>query len=236
MDGRTFEQPVLEEDLGLEIIQRPLVFHDRPGYLQIKRVVELIIVLAGLPFVLPLMAGCAFAIWLDSGRPIFFVQERVGRGGRRFNMIKFRTMVANVDDREHRQYMRKFVTGELGQSRNGVYKPASQSQITRVGRFLRKTSLDELPQLINVWRGDMSLVGPRPNLAWEVEAYQLWHHERLEIRPGITGLAQVHGRSSLPFEKIVQYDVEYVANMSLMLDLKILWLTARVLLKGIGAL
>lgn len=236
MEDRTLERAIAEADLGLEIVQRPLVFHDRPGFLRAKRLVDLLMVLATLPLALPLMAVCAAAIWLETGRPIFFVQERIGRGGQPFKMIKFRTMQANVDDREHRQYMRKFVTGELGQSRNGVYKPASQSQITRVGHVLRRTSLDELPQLINVWRGEMSMVGPRPNLPWEVEAYQLWHHERLEIRPGLTGLAQVHGRSSLPFEKIVQYDIEYVENMSFWLDLRILWLTVKVLLKGIGAL
>lgn len=236
MAEQTYERLLTEEDLGLEIIQRRLVFLDRPDYLRVKRAIDLLIVLAVLPLALPLMAVCALAILLDSGRPIFFVQERIGRGGRPFNMLKFRTMRADVDDREHRQYMRKFVTGELSQSRNGVYKPASQAQITRVGRLLRKTSLDELPQLINVLRGEMSVVGPRPNLRWEVEAYQLWHHERLEVRPGITGLAQVNGRSSLSFEKIVQYDIEYLENMSVWLDLKILWLTAKVLLKGVGAL
>ncbi len=236
MHDMTHERQVTEEDLGLEIIQRPLIFHDRPAYLRAKRVIDLLIVLAALPLALPIMAICALAIWIDSGRPILFVQERIGRGGQRFNMFKFRTMRADLDDRDHRQYLRKFVTGELGQNRNGIHKPASRSEITRVGRFLRKTSLDELPQLINVWRGEMSIVGPRPNLAWEVEAYQLWHHERLEIRPGITGLAQVNGRSSLSFEKIVQYDIEYLEKMSLWLDLKILWLTARVLLKGVGAL
>jgi lipopolysaccharide/colanic/teichoic acid biosynthesis glycosyltransferase len=236
MADQTYERLLTEEDLGLEIIQRRPIFRDRPVYLRVKRVIDLLIVLAVLPLALPLMAACALAIWLDSGRPIFFVQERIGRGGQRFHMLKFRTMRADVDDREHRQYLRKFVTGELGQSRNGVYKPASQAQITRVGHFLRKTSLDELPQIINVMRGEMSVVGPRPNLPWEVEAYQLWHHERLEIPPGITGLAQVNGRSCLSFESIVQYDIEYLENMSVWLDIKILWLTAKVLLKGAGAL
>jgi lipopolysaccharide/colanic/teichoic acid biosynthesis glycosyltransferase len=117
-----------------------------------------------------------------------------------------------------------------------VFKPPHTAQITRVGRILRKTSLDEPPQVINVLRGEMSLVGPRPNAAWEVEAYySLWHHERLEVLPGITGLAQVHGRSGLRFDNIVEYDIEYIRDMSPLLDFKIMVSTLRSVLVGNGA-
>jgi len=116
-----------------------------------------------------------------------------------------------------------------------VFKPFNSSQVTRVGRFLRKTSLDELPQILNVFKGEMSWVGPRPNVPWEVEEYRPWHHERLEVLPGITGLAQVKGRSSISFDRIVQYDIEYVQTQDLILDLKIIWQTFSTALWGNGA-
>jgi len=116
-----------------------------------------------------------------------------------------------------------------------IFKPIEDSQITRVGRFLRKTSMDELPQLFNVLKGEMSVVGPRPNVPWEVEEYQPWHYERLEVLPGITGLAQVRGRSAISFSRIVQYDIEYVEKQSLLFDFQILWLTVSSVLLGVGA-
>ncbi len=225
-----------EDALGIEVMRRPLVFRDRPGLRLAKRLIDLLICAAILPLVVPIMAVCALAVRLDSPGPVFFRQKRVGRGGRLFTMYKFRTMVANVDDREHRKYMKAFVTGQLGGGDGQqVFKPAEKSQVTRVGRVLRKTSLDELPQIINVLKGEMSIIGPRPNLPWEVEEYKLWQHERLEVLPGITGLAQVNGRSSIPFEKIVEYDVQYVNRLSLALDFEILARTALVIVKGLGA-
>ena len=133
--------------------------------------------------------------------------------------------------------MKAFVNGEIGDDENGgaIYKPVRASQITRVGRILRKTSLDELPQLVNVLTGEMSLVGPRPNVSWEVEAYQGWHQERLEVLPGVTGLAQVRGRSGLTFDSIVRSDIEYIERRSLALDLKILWWTLISVFLGEGA-
>ncbi|MBL8058808.1 MAG: sugar transferase [Anaerolineales bacterium] len=218
----------------LEIIRRATVTPEHPEYQAGKRLLDLLICVGCLPVALPLMLLAALAVAWDSPGPIFFVQERVGKGGRRFKMYKFRTMQANVDQSHHQAYMRAFVKGQTQANTGGSFKPASASQITRVGRFLRLTSLDELPQILNVLKGEMSIIGPRPNLAWEVDEYQLWHHARLEVLPGITGLAQVHGRSSIPFEKIIRYDAEYVAKMSLALDLKILWWTVRLLLRGIG--
>jgi len=223
--------------MDLLIINRPKVFPHRPAYRIAKRVMDVTLCLVALPLLLALMAFCALAIALDSNGPVFFVQERIGKGGRRYRMYKFRTMRHNLDDSHHRVFMRAFVKGQIGNEGNGkeIYKPIQASQITRVGRILRKTSLDELPQVINVLKGEMSLVGPRPNVPWEVEEYRLWHHERLEVLPGITGLAQVRGRSGISFEKIIQYDIEYVEHRSLIMDLKILVWTLASIVMGSGA-
>jgi lipopolysaccharide/colanic/teichoic acid biosynthesis glycosyltransferase len=193
--------------------------------------------LLALPLALPLLAICALVIHLDSPGPIFFVQERIGKGGRRFRLFKFRTMSHDLDDSSHRDFMKAFVNGRISDDEDGgaIYKPVQSSQVTRVGRILRKTSLDELPQLINVLRGKMSLVGPRPNVLWEFEEYKGWHNERLEVLPGITGLAQVRGRSGISFDSIVKYDIEYIERQSPTLDLKILWWTASSVIFGKGA-
>jgi len=223
--------------MDIWIVNRPRVLPVFTTYPVLKRIMDLVLCLLALPIVLPVGVLCALAIWLESGRPIFFIQERVGRGGRHFRMFKFRTMWANVDDSEHRKFMSAFVQGQAT-CKNGVkvYKPFQADQITPLGRILRKTSLDELPQLINVLKGEMSIVGPRPNVPWEVAEYRLWHHERLEVLPGITGLAQVRGRSGLTFNTIVRHDVEYVHNASVLLDVKILYWTVRSIFLGEGAL
>jgi lipopolysaccharide/colanic/teichoic acid biosynthesis glycosyltransferase len=250
--------------MELVIINPPRVFPYRKGYQIVKRVMDVVLCLLALPVVLPLMAICALAIRLDSPGPVLFIQERIGKGGRRFRMYKFRTMQHNLDDSAHRAFMKAYVNGEIGgdgdedgrgknshcvsvkssvnalfgNNGNGsgkVYKPIRASQVTRVGRILRKTSLDELPQIFNVLKGDMSLVGPRPNVPCEVDAYRSWHHERLEVLPGITGLAQVWGRSGISFDRIVRYDIAYVENQSPALDLKILWWTVLSAVAGEGA-
>lgn len=133
--------------------------------------------------------------------------------------------------------MRAYVKGEFTEDDDGnkVFKPVSGDQILRVGRIMRKTSLDELPQIINVLRGEMSIIGPRPNVPWEVDVYRPWHHERLEVLPGITGLAQVRGRSSINFNSLVRYDIAYIEQQSLLLDIKILWWTFKTILYGKGA-
>jgi lipopolysaccharide/colanic/teichoic acid biosynthesis glycosyltransferase len=223
--------------MDLEIVSRPRALPTVGRYALAKRALDLLLCCLALPLVLPLGLVCALAIALETGRPIFFVQERIGRGGRPFRMIKFRTMLAALDDSEHREFMRDFVRGSLKHTAHGqvVFKPFQASQVTPLGRLLRKTSLDELPQLINVLKGEMSLIGPRPNVPWEVAEYALWHHERLEVLPGITGLAQVHGRSGLTWDTIVSYDLEYVANASLWLDLKIIYWTIRSIVLSEGA-
>jgi len=248
--------------MELVIINRPRVFPFRRGYEIAKRVMDVVICLLALPVVLPLMFICALAIKLDSRGPVLFIQERVGKGGRRFRMYKFRTMEHNLDNSSHQAFMKAYVNGQVdgdegksGENGNGrclsirptvsapfgdngnsrIYKPIRASQVTRVERVLRKTSLDELPQILNVLKGEMSLVGPRPNVACEVDEYRSWHHERLEVLPGITGLAQVRGRSAISFDQIVRYDIEYVEKQSLALDFKILWWTLITVLLGTAA-
>jgi len=242
MDWRIIDrtkQPAddLAQQLDLVVIRRPRVLSRRSRYRMVKRLMDLTLCLLALPFVMPVMAICAAIVYLDSSRPIFFVQERIGKGGRVFRMYKFRTMRPNLDDANHRAFMKAFVNGQIEHSPDGrvIFKPVQASQITPAGRILRKTSLDELPQIINVLKGEMSLVGPRPNVPWEVEEYRFWHHERLEVLPGITGLAQVRGRSGIPFEKIIQCDLEYVEHQSLITDLKILLWTFIPIVKGAGA-
>ncbi len=224
--------------MDLIIINRPRVFPYHTGYTVAKRAMDVMLCILSLPMVLPLMLLSALAIALDSEGPIFFIQERIGKGGRPFKMYKFRTMQHNLDDSNHRAFMKAFVAGQIGSDDDEgqeIYKPIQASQITRVGRVLRKASLDELPQLINVLKGEMSLVGPRPNVPWEVEEYRGWHNERLEVLPGITGLAQVRGRSGISFDRIVKYDVEYFEKRSLVLDIQILWWTVTSVLGGKGA-
>jgi len=249
--------------MDLVVINQPRVFPYRRTYQIVKRVMDVVLCLLSLPLTLPLMTVCALAIYLDSPGPALFIQERIGKGGRRFRMCKFRTMQHNLDDSFHQAFMKAFVNGQIGGDGNGkddgshlhgafvraftneqtggngngkqIYKPIQASQITRVGRILRKTSLDELPQIFNVLKGEMSLVGPRPNVSWEVEEYRLWHSERLEVLPGITGLAQVRGRSGISFDRIVRYDIEYFEKRSLALDLKILWWTMSAVARGTAA-
>ncbi len=250
--------------MELVIVNRPQVLPYRRIYQIAKRVMDLTICTLALPLVLPLMGLCALLIRLDSPGPAFFIQERIGKGGRPFRMYKFRTMRHDLDDSFHRTFMKAFVNGQIGgageNGKNGangnlhgafkkalvnpqpedngngqVYKPFRTSQVTRVGRILRKTSLDELPQFINVLKGEMSLVGPRPNVPWEVAEYRPWHHERLEVLPGVTGLAQVRGRSGISFDIIVKYDIEYVERQSVALDWKILWWTVAAVFFGEGA-
>ena len=203
----------------------------------LKRAIDLAITLMVLPMMMPLMALVALLVRFDSPGPALFKQKRVGKDGRIFQIYKFRTMTHNLDNSHHQAFMKAFVQGEIGDESNDkvVFKPFTDSQITRVGRILRKTSLDELPQLINILKGDMSLIGPRPNVLWEVEAYKGWHMERLSVLPGITGLAQVNGRSAISFDTIVRYDVEYARSKSLWLDVQILWKTFTSVVAGKGA-
>ena len=188
----------------------------------------------------PIMLAIAAAIKLTSPGPIIFKQERFGLLGKKFEFLKFRSMYINNDPNIHRKYVEKLIKKEIKNDGNGegvdVYKIKDDPRITTVGKFLRKTSLDELPQFINVLKGEMSLVGPRPPIPYEVEKYDIWHKRRVfAIEPGITGLWQVKGRSRTTFDDMVRLDLKYIRNWSLWLDLKILIRTPWVVLSGKGA-
>lgn len=204
----------------------------------IKRTSDIVISALAILLLLPLWLVIALLIKLDSKGPVFYTQERVGMDGRLFLVFKFRTMKAGADSEIHREYQRAFIAGRaeanLGDDSKPTYKLRSDSRITRVGRVLRRTSLDEVPQLINVLMGDMSIVGPRPPIPYEVEAYQLWHRKRLDMKPGLTGLWQVSGRNRLPFEEMVRLDLFYIENWSLLLDIKIILRTGFVMIGGEG--
>jgi len=212
--------------------------HWNPHFI-IKRVFDVLVCGVGLLLLLPFLALIIVLIRLDSPGGAIFTQERIGRRGRRFKIYKFRTMSAGYDNEEHRKFMQDYIAGQVGGGTTGskeqIFKPPVEQAYTRVGRVLRKLSLDALPQLLNVLKGEMSLVGPRPNVPWEVEKYQLWHLSRLDVLPGITGLAQINGRSSLRFDEIVRYDILYVMHYSFWSDLEILWKTVGNVFTGRGA-
>jgi len=204
----------------------------------LKRTFDLIFAALAILLLLPLWLLIAIVIKLDSKGPVFYTQERVGMDGRLFLLYKFRTMKANADAELHREYQRAFIAGRaeanLGNDSKPTYKLLADPRITRIGKILRRTSLDEVPQLLNVLSGDMSLVGPRPPIPYEVEAYELWHRKRLDMKPGLTGLWQVSGRNRLPFEEMVRLDLFYIENWSLLLDLKIILRTGFVMIAGEG--
>lgn len=186
----------------------------------------------------PVLLLIAIGIRLDSpGSPIF-VQERVGKDGRRFKCYKFRCMPADNDDGEYKAYLSRYVRENapyrVDESGQGVYK-VDEMPVTRFGALLRKTNLDELPQLFNVLKGEMSLVGPRPDVPYAVDMYNDWHRERLRAKPGITGLWQVRGRRNLSFEDMVRLDVDYIKRQSLFLDTKIMLLTVKIILRRDGS-
>jgi exopolysaccharide biosynthesis polyprenyl glycosylphosphotransferase len=201
-----------------------------------KRTFDLILTILALTVLAPVWLVIALLIKLDSHGPVFYKQERVGMDGRVFLFYKFRSMHVGSDDAVHREFQRQYISGRpetnLGDEERPVYKLHGDVRITRVGRILRRTSLDELPQLFNVLRGDMSVVGPRPPIPYEVESYELWHRKRLDLKPGLTGLWQVSGRNRLPFEEMVRLDLYYIENWSLLLDLKIILRTLPVMLHG----
>jgi exopolysaccharide biosynthesis polyprenyl glycosylphosphotransferase len=202
----------------------------------LKRGSDLIIAALALAILSPLWLLIALLIKLDSRGPVFYKQERVGMDGRVFLFYKFRTMRAGTGDTQHREFQRRYIRGQpdsnQGDEERPAYKLRADDRVTRVGRVLRRTSLDELPQLFNVLRGDMSVVGPRPPIPYEVESYELWHRKRLDMKPGITGLWQVSGRNRLPFDEMVRMDLYYIENWSLFLDIKIVLQTVPVMWRG----
>jgi lipopolysaccharide/colanic/teichoic acid biosynthesis glycosyltransferase len=207
-----------------------------------KRLMDIVVSLTVLVVTLPLMAVIAAAIRLDSPGPVIFRQKRVkglGPNGApiTFEFLKFRSMRHNADTSVHRRFMAAFIAGKGSFDSAGqpVFKLNTDKRVTRVGALLRKTSLDELPQFLCVLRGDMSLVGPRPAIPYEVAQYKKWHRRRLAVAPGITGLWQVKGRSSVSFDDMVKWDIEYAADCSLGLDISILLHTLPAVFSGKGA-
>ena len=209
----------------------------RKAFRVTKRIMDVLISLAALLFLLPIFLLIACAIKLTSKGPVFFRQRRVGQFGKPFVFLKFRSMIVNNDAGAHKEYVQQLIAGKAEKQRGEdgqiVYKLTKDSRVTRVGAFLRKTSLDELPQFFNVLLGEMSLVGPRPPVPYEVEAYDIWHRRRLlEAKPGITGLWQVSGRNRVAFDDMVRLDLRYARTWSPWMDIKILARTPGALSEG----
>lgn len=207
----------------------------------IKRTMDIVGSVLALVVFSPLFVLISLVIKLTSKGPILFEQERVGQYGTTFTFLKFRSMHFINDDNVHKEYVNQFISGkadskQLEGSPNGIYKLVEDARVTRIGKFLRKTSMDELPQLLNVLKGEMSLVGPRPPIPYELESYDIWHRRRLsEAKPGITGLWQVNGRSKTTFDDMVRLDLRYARLWSLWLDIKIILATPRAVFSCEGA-
>ncbi|MEZ4870517.1 MAG: sugar transferase [Caldilineaceae bacterium] len=213
--------------MEMSLVRPTHVFLFRKNYQLAKRIMDIILCLCALPIVVPVVTLCGLLIWLDDPGPIFFRQLRTGKGGRRFRMFKLRTMATNAEEL-------KLKYAHLNELTWPDFKITDDPRVTRVGRFLRKTSLDELPQIFNILKGDMSWVGPRPT-SFDVSTYSLWHTERLEVLPGLTGLWQVSGRSDLDFDDRLRLDVEYIEQQSLWLDIRILIHTVTAIFSQRGA-
>lgn len=222
-------------------VQRVMVTErrGRRAYYWTKRTLDIVLALLLLILVSPLMLFIAVLIVLDSPGGALFVQERMGYDRRRgtlrtFRLYKYRTMIDHCDESVHRDYVRAWARGELSEDAER-YKLARDARVTRLGHLLRKTSLDELPQLWNVVRGEMSLVGPRPVPLYEVAEYEPWHYRRLLATPGLTGLWQVKARAQCALDEMARLDIDYIERQSLWLDLTIMALTIPAILSGRGA-
>jgi len=207
----------------------------------VKRMMDIVGGVFALILFSPVFLAVALAVKSTSRGPVFYRQRRIGQYGNSFVFLKFRSMYVNSDAAVHKKYVQQLIAGKADThpangNGQGVYKLTKDSRITRVGEFLRKTSLDELPQFLNVLKGEMSLVGPRPPVPYEVEAYDIWHRRRLlEAKPGITGLWQISGRSRVKFDDMVRLDLQYARNWSPWMDIKILLRTPGAVVLGEGA-
>jgi lipopolysaccharide/colanic/teichoic acid biosynthesis glycosyltransferase len=249
----------MQKEIGIDLIRKidPLalnsVSENRRIYYVSKRILDFSLALLALIILSPLIVLVAILIKLDSPGPIFFKQDRVSVRLRRtynhitywqritFRCYKFRTMVCNADPSLHKSYIKALIDNDcesmaaLQGENTQIRKLIHDSRVTRLGRILRKSSIDEIPQFINVIKGEMSLVGPRPAIPYEVEMYKPWHYRRLETKPGITGLWQVMGRSSVDFDEMIRLDMLYIQKQSFWFDLKIIFLTPWIVLSGRGA-
>jgi diguanylate cyclase (GGDEF)-like protein len=235
-------EPLSQTSLTWPLYSDLLTEHDFPAVEKwIKRGIDIVGALLGIILFSLLMLVIAILIKITSCGPVLFRQERMGFLGKKFTFLKFRSMYTDCSEERHKQYVTNLIKNTLGTEGDEaeckpVYKMNDDPRVTPFGYFLRRSSLDELPQLINVLKGEMSLVGPRPPIPYEVEKYENWHFRRvLEVKPGITGLWQVKGRSSTTFNEMVRLDIAYVNNFSLWLDLKILFKTIWVVFTGNGA-
>ncbi len=206
----------------------------KDSFHRIKRGIDIAGSLFAVVFLLPVFLAISLVVKLSSPGPVLFSQKRLGIQGREFDFLKFRSMYVDNDPSIHKEYVSKLIAGK--QKSSGVYKIRMDPRVTKIGSLLRKSSLDELPQFINVLRGEMSLVGPRPPIQYERDKYQTWHKRRvLEVKPGITGLWQVKGRSRTTFDEMVRLDIRYIQEQSPWLDTKIVLLTPAAILSGTGA-
>jgi lipopolysaccharide/colanic/teichoic acid biosynthesis glycosyltransferase len=216
--------------------------NDKRPVVLIKRAMDILGSACMLSLCAPTFLIIALAIKATSKGPVFFRQQRVGQYGQHFTFLKFRSMQTNNDHSVHKEYVTKFIASQANKqvssgNGEGVFKLTNDKRVTRIGKFLRRTSLDELPQFLNVLKGEMSLVGPRPPIPYELAAYQTWHRRRvLEVKPGITGLWQVTGRSRVNFDEMVRLDLRYATTWTPSLDFTILMRTPLAVIKGAGAL
>jgi len=219
----------------LERAEKRKVFW-RLDYRRLKRLIDFLLILLVLPLFCLLVLVLAIAFKLNSPGPVFYKQRRIGKDGVPFEMWKFRSMRVGNDSQLHREHVQRLIRENVRPSDLGVksLKLKNDPRVTPLGRFLRVMSLDELPQLINVLRGEMSIVGPRPPLPYEYEIYNEWHRQRLSVLPGITGLWQVTAHNQVPFDEMVEIDLQYIESMSLWLDLKLIFLTPLEILHGKG--
>jgi lipopolysaccharide/colanic/teichoic acid biosynthesis glycosyltransferase len=209
----------------------------RPGIVTslARRVLDVSVAGTALLLLVPVLAVAALAVRLTSPGPVLFRQRRLGRHMRPFTVLKFRTMRADADSSLHRDYVRSLIgTEPPANAPDNLYKLVVDPRVTSVGRFLRSWSIDEVPQLWNVLRGEMSLVGPRPVIEYEVEQYPDWYLRRFAVKPGLTGLWQVSGRNEKTYEEMVRFDIEYAERRSLWMDLRILARTALVVMRRQG--
>jgi lipopolysaccharide/colanic/teichoic acid biosynthesis glycosyltransferase len=240
-----FPEKIKSEGSSTPLTLYPDITHNQDAHkntLLFKRVIDIAGSLIALVLSAPLLLVISALIKLTSDGPVLFRQKRVGQFGKTFTFLKFRSMFVNNDPSIHREYVKKLIAASENGSRNGgshkneIFKIQNDPRVTFIGKLLRKTSLDELPQFINVLMGDMSLVGPRPPIPYEIEDYDLWHRRRLlDMKPGITGLWQVEGRSRTTFDDMVRLDIYYMTNWSIWLDLKLLFKTPTAVLTSKGA-
>jgi lipopolysaccharide/colanic/teichoic acid biosynthesis glycosyltransferase len=219
----------------LTSVQEAIRFN--PSYLRKKYLLDMIFTLIALIPICLIILIVSVLIRINSKGPIFYRQKRIGQNGVEFEMLKFRSMYVNSDDVIHREAVSKFMNGQTlsDTSRSDLsYKQVNDPRITRVGRFIRKTSIDEIPQFFNILRGEMTLVGPRPPLPYEVEFYSPEAYQRLCGKPGLTGIWQVYGRSRVSFSRMVEMDIEYLKQQSIKQDLKVIALTIPVIIKARG--